>query len=233
MEENMRCPKCGYDNKNDAVFCNLCQSPFGKKTVTEPDGRLQTHSIPEDKLDMSSPVVIILLVMLAIMIIGGLPVFVIANRDYMPIDWQKVLLHSMLITIPFAVVLHVSVLFGYAFPKLCDMDKARNQVYGLIGIISFTAVLAGFGIVAIVNGRADRSEPVTHEMEILERRGVNNKGYIVMESWRSGRATERYSPGRRLLIRIKAGRDIAVITTRSGKLGYEWVSEFRIAKKKG
>ncbi|MDI6735081.1 MAG: peptidase MA family metallohydrolase [bacterium] len=33
----MQCPKCGYNNPDDALFCNLCHAIFRKESVPRPD----------------------------------------------------------------------------------------------------------------------------------------------------------------------------------------------------
>ncbi|MFH1562709.1 MAG: peptidase MA family metallohydrolase [Nitrospirota bacterium] len=33
----MQCPKCGYNNSDDALFCNLCHAVFRKESASRPD----------------------------------------------------------------------------------------------------------------------------------------------------------------------------------------------------
>src|ERR1051326_6076416 len=59
----MKCPRCGYENRDDARFCNLCQTIFKKQTAPPPTPappppgkpRLDYTKIAEDFVAKSGP----------------------------------------------------------------------------------------------------------------------------------------------------------------------------------
>jgi hypothetical protein len=45
----MKCPKCNYDNSNDAIYCGMCYEPFKKEAVSEKPAPVADAGIKEDK----------------------------------------------------------------------------------------------------------------------------------------------------------------------------------------
>lgn len=91
--------------------------------------------------------------------------------------------------------------------------------------------LAGFGGALLANGALDSSAPVTHRVAVLGKRISRSDDsvsyYLTVRSWRPGRSREEIQIERDLYQRLEAGRDQALITSRAGYLGYEWVAGCR------
>jgi len=94
-------------------------------------------------------------------------------------------------------------------------------------------VVAGHGAAMMINGHMDESEPSFHAVLVVKKyinTSKNNRFYhLAVNSWRMGNGREDLLTTEGFYKRVEPGKTRLEVTTKSGKLGFEWVTGFSLA----
>jgi hypothetical protein len=89
---------------------------------------------------------------------------------------------------------------------------------------------------ALLNTRLDHQPATSHQAAVMNkfekhRRRVGRTFQVVLRSWRPGHERETVEVTRDDYEAIEPGRDVATVVTKPGRLGLEWIVDFRIDHK--
>jgi len=143
-----------------------------------------------------------------------------------PIDCNGLLLHSLIFSVP----LFIACLAGLAWLRL---ERSANWYISRIMLGFITLVLAGYWAGVQLNSLLDNSPAVAHQAPVLGKRisgGKSKKFYVIVNSWRAGNRVEALDVSKTDYDRVDPG-DIAVVETKSGRLGYEFITSLRFVSR--
>ena len=146
---------------------------------------------------------------------------------YQPLDGLAVLLDSLTWSVPSMLV------WGWLCMLLVRGRSSSHRELLVLWVLSLTGVpLAGFGGPATLNGMLDQSAAVEHEATVVDtyisRSDKSTTYYAVVESWRSGRGTEKISVSSWEYGKLKPRESALTVVTKPGRFGYEWLVDSRI-----
>ena len=103
--------------------------------------------------------------------------------------------------------------------------------------VGFLTLLFGipvgvWGAAMLVNERLDVSEAVVHEARLLDKRETHGKRdhyYLTLASWHPGGDSEEIEVSRGTYSSARP-RQLWIVRTRAGRMGYEWVESLRRAQ---
>jgi hypothetical protein len=85
-----------------------------------------------------------------------------------------------------------------------------------------------------INGHYDKSAPKNVETVVLKKyyvRGKNGSSYyFILKSWRDNSEFEKIKVSKGIFKKIDTKKDLIRVSTKSGKLGYEWITDWYLIK---
>ena len=233
----------GYDRVNldgqrmEAVISPFAQSEFKggdfvEATLTEL--RRLTRDLPEEAAGyraLGVPVWkfrrgFIYAVSIAGVIAGAALLFV-ANKFWPPLDGGAMFLYSLHYIVP-AYLLFLVV--AVAFLKGRSSSHKDLLINLLIALIGFP-ISGYFGVMA-ANGYLDPAGGSDHEVLAMHKhvtRSRDRKHYhVTTETWRDSRTEEKIEVSYDTYYKIKPGSTALVVTTKPGRLGFEWLVSYRV-----
>jgi hypothetical protein len=78
-----------------------------------------------------------------------------------------------------------------------------------------------------VNGAGDTGQPAVYRADVLGAKATgryDHDYYVTLRAWSPGRDTERLAVSREQYLRLRPGGSVALVTTRPGLLGHEWLA---------
>ena len=113
--------------------------------------------------------------------------------------------------------------------------KGRSSSHRDLGLVllasSLGAIVGGFGGFTVANGYLDGGAATSHDAAVLARRktsGRSESHYVTVASWRAGRESEELDVPRRLYEAAGAQGARLRVTTRPGRLGFEWIEALAV-----
>jgi len=143
-------------------------------------------------------------------------------EGYPPLDSPSFIMQSLMFSVPLTIV--YIILVGLVIRGRASAHKDFMWI-ALISVFVFPIFINSMLI--LVNGLADKNEPVAHTAIVLKQRSVSLKGgttyYFDVRSWRAGHDIERFRVSKKVYRDIRAGKTEATIITKPGALGFEWL----------
>ncbi len=164
----------------------------------------------------------------AVSLVGGLVVMLWASKKYTVLDENALFIGS----------LGYSVLAFIAFIAVSMfLLKGRSSSHNELMLVLIVAVIGfplfGYGATLSINGYLDVAEPRHYQVKIVDKRiSKSSKStirYISVASWRKGRSRELITVGSGEYKRFDIGSSLR-ITTRPGRLGYEWLADYELVE---
>lgn len=162
-----------------------------------------------------------------ISVVAGAALLFLANRNWHPLDGGAMFLYSLHYIVPaFLVFIVVAV----AFLKGRSSSHKDLLINLLIALIGFP-ISGYFGVMA-ANGYLDPAGSTDHEVIALHKhitRSKNSKHYhVTTGTWRDNRIEENIEVSYATYYNIKPGSTVLTITTKPGRLGFEWLVTCRV-----
>ncbi|MDQ1352019.1 MAG: hypothetical protein QG657_2325 [Acidobacteriota bacterium] len=160
------------------------------------------------------------------LLVAGIAGLVMGLTTFHPLDEGKVILDSFKYSIPLLILF-----LWFSVQLLRGRSSSHRELMGVFALSLFGFIIAGMGGEMTLNGWLDKSKPVIHEVKVTDKystRSKNSRSYhVVLESWREGRYSEKLSVRRSFYNQLVPGQSTMVITTKAGKLGFEWLVEYQ------
>ncbi len=155
----------------------------------------------------------------------GVVALIIGFISYPPLDKLKLFAETLTVSIP------VFFLYIWIAIKLLKGRSSSHRELIIVFFISITAFPLAFGGgKAFLNGWMDKSESITHNVQIINKYITKSKDsknyYIKTQSWREGRITEKLSLSRSKYNLVIPGSTNVTVVTKEGKFGYEWIENY-------
>ncbi|MDD5135907.1 MAG: hypothetical protein PHX20_02405 [Candidatus Omnitrophica bacterium] len=148
---------------------------------------------------------------------------------YPPLDGSALFMRSLSFSIP-------ALVFYLAVTALAIRGRAAaHKDFLKIALVSAIAfILIANNVFVLVNGSKDTGEPMSHTVAVVGKYLTHHKNsttcHVLVRSWRPGHDTEGFTVGDDTYSRIQPNRTEAIIITKPGAAGFEWVlsKQFRI-----
>jgi hypothetical protein len=156
----------------------------------------------------------------------GFALLMWGERSFTPLDGTHLLTSSLEYSLPALLVFVISSIVLLKGRSSSHTELLTSWAIALIGFPLF-----GIGATLTVNGFLDPGDPTIHVAEILDKhvsgsgRSVSRRVYV--RSWREGRDRERLEVGSDAYARAKVGSAMR-ITTKTGRLGFEWIADYQM-----
>ncbi|MCX5694737.1 MAG: hypothetical protein NT014_06440 [Candidatus Omnitrophica bacterium] len=141
---------------------------------------------------------------------------------YPPLDESKVFRLGLLFSVPAAVLYLIAAGLGIRGRAAAHKDFIWIAVISLLASIIFTN-----NTLLLVNGVGDKNEPVCHTVAVVRQFSTVSKNtttyHVDVGSWRPGHNTEHFTVDRDTYKNIQLGKTEAIIVTKPGALGFEWL----------
>ncbi len=152
------------------------------------------------------------------------------NLQYPLFDPAGLFLFSLKFSVP-----ALAVFIVLAVRTLSGRSRSHRDLLLACGLALAGFLFTGYGVVALYNGMADLSAPASHIALIQNKemhRSKNSRSYhLYVRSWKSGRALEDLNTGSGIFNWVIPGKHEAVVRTRAGKLGFEWLVSYQVRDK--
>lgn len=160
---------------------------------------------------------------LAVLAAVGFGLFFLDLDRFKPVDAGQVMHDSLLLLVPtgaLSLYLIATVLRGRS------SSHTHLGISALISVIILPFLISG--LLMFTNAYGDSNPTAIQRAQVISKRISHSKNgstfRVRVASWRSGRMHEEFVVPRALYNRIDAERTHLAITTRAGRLGYEWLS---------
>ncbi len=161
--------------------------------------------------------------------IFGIITFVFAYSKYKPLDMAQLMTKSLIYYFVGSLV------FGWF--SLKNLKGRSNSHYEWLTAMIISLISIFFlssGIMMYINGHYDKSAPKNVETVVLKKyyvRGKNGSSYyFILKSWRDNSEFEKIKVSRGIFKKIDTKKDLIRVSTKSGKLGYEWITDWHLIK---
>jgi len=159
----------------------------------------------------------------------GLISVIWASSSYPVFDAGELFLFTLKFSLP-----ALAVFLYFAVTTLAGNSRSHRDIL-LAGFLALAgSLLLGCGIAGLYNGMNDISAPEGHTTMIVDKhihRSKNSKTYkLIVRSWRQGHTIEDLTTNSRNYSKVVPGKDRAVVYTKPGKLGFEWLVSYRLVK---
>ena len=165
-----------------------------------------------------------LYVTLTLLAIAGFGLFFVDLDRFKPIDSSQVTSHCLLLLIP---AYATSLYFLILVLRGRSSSHTHLGISALISLIALPFLISG--LLMFANAYGDNSPIETHPVTATSKRVSHSKNgatyRVAVTRWRTARAQPEFVVSRALFKRIESGRTLLVVTTRAGKLGYEWLCD--------
>jgi len=147
-----------------------------------------------------------------------------------PLDRFSVLLFSLIFSIP------VFAIYMFGIVRLFrGSARTHREVKKVFLFTLASLVLIGWGLCMILNAKLDQS-PVEPRKALVVKKHVGSVShkdpfeeyYVLVESWREGRKTEKVVIRSSHYSRIQIGKTYLAIATKPGRFGFEWIVSYKI-----
>jgi len=182
-------------------------------------------SLTESKSWKSKRVIAFVLPLL--ICITGTVLLIIGLNKFPPLDNIKIILHSLKYSIPaIFIFLYISIRL------LRGRSTSHNELIAVFLITFFGFPFAGAGATIFLNGWLDKSKPVKHKVQIIDKKINKSKNsvsyYAITQSWRDSFDTEKIKLTKKEYQIVSPGKSKMIVKTKSGKLNFEWIMDYKI-----
>jgi hypothetical protein len=155
-------------------------------------------------------------------------VLLASSTKYSPLDAKAMLVYSLSYSVPAAILI--------CWAEIIWLRQRSSAHRDLLGILPFTlaaVLIGGYAVVSRINGGQDASPPAIHDAIVMEKYFTTSKSsrnyHAVLQSWRGNGQKENISISKINYDRLAPNHSHALVTTKAGKLGFEWITrtEFR------
>ncbi|MFH0984843.1 MAG: hypothetical protein V1882_04840 [Candidatus Omnitrophota bacterium] len=160
---------------------------------------------------------------------AGLISTIWTTSNYPVFDAGKLFLFSLRFSLP-----ALAIFLYFAVTTLAGNSRSHRDILtaGSFALAGF--LLLGSALTGLYNGMNDTSAPVGHTMVIVDKRSHRSKHSrtykMTVQSWRPGRAWQDLRTNRETYEKIVPRKQKAVIYTKPGKLGFEWLVTYRLSQ---
>ncbi|MBF0105914.1 MAG: hypothetical protein HQM16_11370 [Deltaproteobacteria bacterium] len=157
----------------------------------------------------------------------------VLSPTHLILDRLEMWLFSAKYSLPVALL---NIVLGYFVLKKKSATSHRKWL-GVVVASLVGLVLGGGMIFSFVNIKYDSSPQKTHEVSITKKKYKTKKGgksyFLELTSWRPRSTHETLSVKEVLYNSVNPLKNKVVITSRAGKLGFEWVENIEVAGQDG
>jgi hypothetical protein len=159
----------------------------------------------------------------------GIVALIAANAMYPPFDPFRFFLFSLRFSVPAS-----AIFLYYAARALAGNSRSHRDFMIAFFLALSGLILSGYGAAGLYNGGSDASAPAGHTVMIMDKRiqrSKNSKAYkLVARSWRPGHFTEELRTNSSTYQRVIPRKQEALVYTKPGRLGFEWLVSYRLKK---
>ena len=163
-----------------------------------------------------------------ILIIVGFASMAMGLRWFPALDEGALFLDSLSYSLP---LLALSLWISVKLVK--GRASSHKDLIGIILLFLTAFPVAGFGLEVFLNGWLDNAPPATHLGRVDNKYSTSSKNntnyYVVLESWRKPRTTEKLQVDFSLYGKISSGRSWMNVETKPGRFGFEWIWSYSLA----
>ena len=151
------------------------------------------------------------------------------KTSFPPFDEFLIFKDSLRYSIPALLVFAAISVYVLKGRSSSHIDVLANLGFGIIGF-----PLAFYSGMVTGNGYLDNSPASYHEARVAGKHSTRSKNstyyYVSLVSWRAGHDREQIKINRHSYNEIQAGNATMGITTRPGRLGYEWLVSYKVVR---
>jgi hypothetical protein len=169
-------------------------------------------------------------------LVSGVISMIWSLHSYPVFDAWKLFLFSLRFSLP-----ALAIFLYFAVTTLTGNSRAHWDILkaGALALAGF--LLLGCALTGVYNGMNDISAPAEHTVLIIDKQVHRSRQVrkpiksssaykLVVQSWRPGRAQEAIKTDRRTYQKAAPGTQKAVIYTKPGKLGFEWLVGYHLSQ---
>lgn len=163
----------------------------------------------------------------AVVAAAGLGLLYWGLSAFTPLHAFELFRYSMEYTLPvllLAIVLMTVMLKG--------RSSSHTDLLINLGIAAIGLPLAGFGACVAGNGALDESPVSYRDATVTAKRYSSSRNsrnyYVSLKSWNRGSNTEEIRVSASIYGAVRAGSTVMTVATRPGRLGFEWIVDYRI-----
>lgn len=160
---------------------------------------------------------------------AGLGLTLLGLHRYTPLRAMDVFTFSLGYVVPAFLVFTVISVHLLKGRSSSYKDVLSNLLFSLIGF-----PLTGFGGTMVLNGALDETDVVYHDARVTGKHYTTSRNtrsyYLEITSWNGNAGGEQVRVSHGVYHRAKVGRSVLTVGTRAGRLGFEWITDYRIKR---
>jgi hypothetical protein len=160
---------------------------------------------------------------------AGLGLTLLGLKLYTPLRAMDVFIFSLGYVVPALLVFTVASIHLLKGRSASYKDVLYNFLFSLIGF-----PLSGFGGAMVLNGALDEADVIYHDARVTGKHYTTSRNsrnyYLEITSWNGKAGGEKIKVSHTVYRRAKVDRSVLIVGTRPGRLGFEWITAYRIRR---